>query len=252
MDDDLRPVPKHELRFDIEHALRKARSLWPRKHVHGDHNALRPVADAVVQHLALCGIRCFRNPRSNVARFLDADELARLGRGLDARQAQCPEAAAAIRLLVLTGYRRSEVLNLRRHDIEADAINLRDSKVGPRALPLGQAGRAHIGAPPGARDPEAFLFPRYAEGRGACSLATCWRAVCAHAKLGRLRLHDLRHTTAIQAVMSGENLPLVGMLLGHRRHRTTAGYVHIADAHLVEAVDRVGSLIAEAMHGTHG
>ena len=62
MDDDLRPVPKHELRFDIEHALRKARSLWPRKHVHGDHNALRPVADAVVQHLALCGIRCFRKP----------------------------------------------------------------------------------------------------------------------------------------------------------------------------------------------
>ena len=53
MDDDLRPVPKHELRFDIEHALRKARSLWPRKHVHGDHNALRPVADAVVPDMAI-------------------------------------------------------------------------------------------------------------------------------------------------------------------------------------------------------
>ena len=62
MDDDLRPVPKHELRFDMEHTLRKARSLWPHMHVHGDHNALRPVADAVVQHLALCGIRCFRKP----------------------------------------------------------------------------------------------------------------------------------------------------------------------------------------------
>ena len=62
MDDNLRPVPKHELRFDVEHALRKARSLWPRRHVHGQDNPLRPVANAVVEHLALCGIRCFRKP----------------------------------------------------------------------------------------------------------------------------------------------------------------------------------------------
>ena len=66
-------------------------------------------------------------------------------------------------------------------------------------------------------------------------------------KLGRPRLHDLRHTAASHAVMSGENLPLVGKLLGHRRHRTTAGYAHLADSHLVEAAERVGSIIAAAM-----
>ena len=60
MDDDLRPVPKHELRFDIEPALRKDRSLWPHRHVHGQDNPLGPVAGAVVEHLALYGIRCFR------------------------------------------------------------------------------------------------------------------------------------------------------------------------------------------------
>ena len=49
--------------------------------------------------------------------------------------------------------------------------------------------------------------------------------------------------------MSGENLPQVGKLLGHRRHRTTAGYAHLADGHLVEAAERVGRLIAEAMAG---
>ena len=58
---------------------------------------------------------------------------------------------------------------------------------------------------------------------------------------------DLRHTAASQAVMAGENLPLVGKLLGHRRHRTTAGYAHLADAYLVEAAEKVGSIIAEAM-----
>ena len=64
-----------------------------------------------------------------------------------------------------------------------------------------------------------------------------------------LRLHDLRHTAASQAVMAGEGLPLVGRLLGHSRHRTTAGYAHLADAYLVEAAEKVGAVIAAAMAG---
>ncbi len=188
-----------------------------------------------------------KNPRNNVARFLDADELARLGRALDAHEARWPEAVAAIRLLALTGCRRSEVLNLRWRDIREDAIALEDSKTGPRVVPLGEAARALIEGLPGARKANAFLFPRHAEGRSEWSLTTCWRTVCTDAGVGRLRLHDLRHTAASQAVMAGENLPLVGKLLGHRRHRTTAGYAHLDDAHLVEAAERVGRIIVEMM-----
>ena len=188
-----------------------------------------------------------KNPRNNIARFLDTDELARLGRALDAHEARWPEAVAAIRLLALTGCRRGEVFNLRWRNVGDDALNLNDSKTGPRSVPLGEAARALVAALPGPRDPDAFLFPRHAEGRGDWSLTTCWRAVCEDAKLGRLRLHDLRHTAASQAVMAGENLPLVGKLLGHRRHSTTAGYAHLADGHLVETAEKVGSLIAEAM-----
>ncbi len=188
-----------------------------------------------------------KNPRNRIARFLDTDELARLGRALDAHEARWPEAVAAIRLLALTGCRRSEVLNLRWRNIGADALNLEDSKTGPRAVPLGKAARALIETLPGARDPDAFLFPRHAEGRGIWILTNCWRTACADAKLGRLRLHDLRHTAASQAVMAGENLPLVGKLLGHRRHRTTAGYAHLDDAHLVEAAEKVGGCIAKSM-----
>ncbi len=192
-----------------------------------------------------------KNPRKQVARFLDADELARLGRALDTHETRWPEAVAAIRLLALTGCRRSEVLNLRWRDIGEDAIRLRDSKTGPRAGPLGEAARALIEALPGPRDPDAFLFPRHAEGRGLWVLTNCWRTACADAKLGRLRLHDLRHTAASQAVMAGENLPLVGKLLGHRRHRTTAGYAHLADGHLVEAAEQVGRIIAVQMRMRH-
>ena len=195
------------------------------------------------------GIR--KNPRRDIARFLDAQELARLGHALDAREAQWPEAVAAIRLLALTGCRRGEVLDLRWRDIGEHAINLHSAKTGPRAVPLGEAARAHIEGLPGARNRDGFVFARYAEGRGTYSLAKCWRSVCADAKLGRLRLHDLRHTAASHAVMSGENLPLVGKLLGHRRHRTTAGYAHLADEHLVEAAEQVGSLIADAMSANH-
>ena len=193
------------------------------------------------------GIR--KNPRNHVARFLDTDELGRLGRALDAREAEWPEAVAAIRLLAFTGFRRSEAVNLRWRDIGNDAINLPDSKTGPRAVPLGEAARALIETLPGDRDPNGFVFPKYANGRCQESLVACWRTVCTDAKLGRLRLHDLRHTVASHAVMSGENLPLVGKLLGHQRHRTTAGYAHLADTHLVEAAEKVGSIIAEAMEG---
>ena len=189
-----------------------------------------------------------RNPRNKVARFLDADKLAQVGRALDASEARWPEAVAAIRLLALTGSRRSEVLNLRWQNISDDALNLEDSKTGPRAVPLGASARMLIKALPGSRDPDASLFPRHAEGRGIWVFTNCWRTVCADAKLGRLRLHDLRNTAASQAVMAGENLPLMGKLLDHRRHRTTAGYAHLDDAHLVEAANKIGGIIAEAMN----
>ena len=122
-----------------------------------------------------------------------------------------------------------------------------DAKTGLRSVPVGEAARALIDSLPGLRKPEARLSPRHAEGRGLWILNNCWRTVCADAKLGRLRLHDLRHTGASHAVMSGENLPLVGRLLGHRRHQTTAGYASLADGHLVEAAETVGCFIAAAM-----
>ena len=56
------PVPRDDLKFTVEMALKKARRIWPRKHGPGDHDRFRPVADAIVAHLELCGIRCYRQP----------------------------------------------------------------------------------------------------------------------------------------------------------------------------------------------
>ena len=55
-----RPVSRDDLRFTVEMALRKASKLWPKKRVPGDHDRLRPVAESVVAHFELCGIRCFQ------------------------------------------------------------------------------------------------------------------------------------------------------------------------------------------------
>ncbi len=109
------------------------------------------------------GIR--KNPRNNIARFLDTDEQARLGRALDAREAEWPEAVAAIRLLALTGCRRSEVLDLRWRDIGAESINLPDGKTGPRTVPLGKAARMHIDRLPGSR--RRFCFRAMPKGEAS-------------------------------------------------------------------------------------
>ena len=192
------------------------------------------------------GIRM--NPKRPVARLLDTGELERLGRALDARAAEWPETVAAIRLLALTGCRRGEVLTLRWGDIGQDAIQLADAKAGARAVPLSTPARAILDALPGERHPDAHVFPGHAGGAHRQDLVRVrWHAICADAGIGRARLHDLRHAVASHAVMSGENLPLVGKLLGHRRQATTAGYAHLADDHLVAAAERVGSIIAEAM-----
>jgi len=89
-------------------------------------------------------------------------------------------------------------------------ITLADSKTGPRTVLLGEAAQSVVEALPGPRDPDAFLFPKNAGRDSPTNIVTCWRAVCDDPKLGKSRLHDLRHTAASHAVMSGENLPLAG------------------------------------------
>ena len=64
MDDNYtRPIPRGDLLFTVEMALRKAERFWPKKRLPGDHDRLRPVAEKVVEHMELCGMRCFGRPR---------------------------------------------------------------------------------------------------------------------------------------------------------------------------------------------
>ena len=223
----------------------------------GVANRAMPVLSVMMRMAELWGYRahntnpCKRTRRYRMKpkeRFLTADEMARLNAVLTRDEFWCPHVVAIVRLLMLTGCRFREIAALEWDWIKGKRIHLRDSKTGPRSVPLGEAAQAVVEALPEPRDPDAFLFPRNAGRKSPNNMLVCWRTVCDEAKLGKVRLHDLRHTAASHAVMSGENLPLVGKLLGYRRHETTASYVHLADGHLVETAEKVGSLIAVAMN----
>jgi integrase len=76
-----------------------------------------------------------------------------------------------------------------------------------------------------------------------------WRAVTRRARLEGLRIHDLRHSFASVGAGSGMGLPIVGKLLGHADHATTARYAHLDNDPLRRASNAIGKAVADAMDG---
>ena len=85
------------------------------------------------------GIRRYRQGRSE--RFLTPEEYRRLAAVLDRLEARRPPHVAAVRLLLLTGCRKSEILTLQWRSYREGRLYLRDSKTGPRTVWLCEAAR---------------------------------------------------------------------------------------------------------------
>ena len=157
-------------------------------------------------------------------------------------------AAAALRLLMLTGCRLREVLSLRWDDFDRGSgeLRLRDSKTGARMVALTPAAlcvlsgiRRHRRSPWvfAARDPKQHLT----------ALTAYWHFVRQRAGVEDVRIHDLRHSFASRALALGESLTMIGRLLGHTDVGSTARYAHLArDAERI-AVTRVGDSIEADM-----
>ena len=164
-------------------------------------------------------------------RFLTHEELYRLGQVLEVAPAErlaSPHSAAAIRLLVLTGCRRNEILGLRWEDLdfEAGEMRLADSKTGARVVPMPPPAAkvlADLPRVPG----NPWVFPGRKKGTHQRNLNDSWDRVRKRADLDGVRLHDLRHSFASRALALGEGLPMIGKLLGHRKVQTTARYAHL-------------------------
>ena len=159
-----------------------------------------------------------------------------------------PPAVAAIRLLVLTGCRHSEIVSLRWDDVDrtADELRLPDSKTGPRMIWLAPPARAVLAARPRCSNcPWVFASPC----GGPATVDREWNAIRAAAGLPTLRIHDLRHSHAAVAVGGGEGLCVVAGLLGHADIKTTFGYAHLAEDSVFDAANRVSRGLADMLDG---
>ena len=99
----------------------------------------------------------------------------------------------------------------------------------------------------GSRRKGAFLFPKNAARRSPYNIVRCWHTVRAHAKLGSVRLHDLRHTAASHAVMSGENLRCITLAGIRRSPVVRVGFFHVAAGITVDV-----QLVVEYIEKTRG
>ncbi len=165
-----------------------------------------------------------------------------------------PQAIRALRLLILTGGRKSEIIGLRWENVSLEA--------GRAILPDTKTGRNTLQLPPPAVQLLADASQEQGEPkwgfvvRGAdrtdpeCRLPGIdgpWKVIRKAAGLEGLRLHDLRHAYASVAVASGLSLPMIGALLGHREVKTTARYAHLADDPQKAAADLIAGTIDGAM-----
>ncbi len=183
------------------------------------------------------GIRRYR--RRGRERFLGPDELRRLGAALDGYATRRPLAAAAVRLILLTGCRKSEISNLEWVFYREGKLFLPDSKTGPRTIWLSAPARAVLDALPRIR---REVFPGSRARR--LKLDHHWQAIRNAAGLGDVRLHDCRHTYASIAMLNGESVRAIGELLGHRQPATALKYIHLADANAHAAVEAVAGILS--------
>ncbi len=218
--------------------------------------------------------RLERSPENRWERYLSSEEMARLGEALrraetegvpwvdeepqskhgakpeNRRSIFDPFAVAAIRLLILTGMRPREVLNLEwRHvDFEHGALFLPDSKTGRKTIILGGPALSLLAELPRVEDCPFVIAGRSID-KPRADLNRPWVAVRRYAKLEGVRLYDLRHSFASVGAGASLGLPIIGKLLGHTQPSTTNRYAHLDADPLRHAADAISASIAAALAG---
>jgi integrase len=157
--------------------------------------------------------------------------------------------AAAIRVLALTGARRSEICELRWNEINFDRRVIAlppqrtkmGSKTGGRRIPLNEYAATILRSLERSSD---YVFPKRGDPNSPiCGLQAAWVRLCKAAELGHLRIHDLRHTFASLALDNGENIAAISSVLGHSTIQMTQRYLHVQDCAGGHLAERTGQLL---------
>jgi integrase len=217
------------------------------------------------------------NPTRYVERYAETgtrrafthEELAALGTALrdaEERQEIHPSAILAIRLLALTGMRRSEILGhtmrnrrgaregLRWGDVDLDAgtVTLHDSKTGRQARVIGAAAVELLQAAKpkdaAATDP---VCPGTVQGQPFVGIDKARKRLWKAAGLDGVDLHSLRHAFAsIGAhVDGGRYVGMVAPLLGHghQSRAITERYITSNPEALRPAADAIAAELSRTM-----
>ena len=180
-------------------------------------------------------------------RFLTPEEYRRVGAALREAEAggwMWPPAIAAMRLLMLTGCRKSEILTLRWDDVDRTAGGGgRPGRArGPRMVPLTTpALKVLDGIERVEGNP--WVIPSQKPGICLPDLTYYWNRIKDHAGIEGVRIHDLRHSHASRALALGESLTMIGRILGHSKVGTTARYAHLVHDAEKAAAARTGDSI---------
>jgi len=194
-----------------------------------------------------------RYPSRTITRFLSLSELSRLGetlREIDNERSMHPSVIPAIRFALLTGARKSEVLELKWDwvDFDRSIALLPDSKTGERPLYLSTSAVDVLqsilrieGNP--------FVFPGRNPGDHLHNLRKPFKEILRRASIEDFRIHDLRHTHASYGVKAGLSLHLISKTLGHTQARTSERYAHLDDCPGLLAVERISEEMAAVVNG---
>lgn len=183
-------------------------------------------------------------------RFLSREELSRLLSTLqetEEMEMEKPAVTDAIRLLMYTGCRVGEILELEwaHVDLEQRCLNLPDSKTGKKTVllsaPAVQVLQGAIRLPD-----NRYVIPGKNTGAHLVNIKDPWGRIRARAGIEDVRLHDLRHTFASIGVAAGFSLPMIGKSLGHQNVATTARYAHLQHDPVRMLVEAVGAEILAA------
>ncbi len=155
--------------------------------------------------------------------------------------------ALVLRLLLLTGARKREILHARWENVhlEQRLLTVPLSKSGKaRHIVLSDAAIAVIRAIP-RRSGASWLFPGQTTNRPLSDIYLFWNKVRREIGLEDVRIHDLRHSFASFLVNAGHSLYEVQKMLGHADPRTTMRYAHLGRASLVMAAETVGGMFED-------
>jgi integrase len=199
-----------------------------------------------IEHNPARGIRKPADKRRSFR--LDAEGYRALGEALDAveRRGEHWQAIAVIRLLALTGCRRSEILNLKWSDVDfkSSCLRLGDTKTGASIRPLPAAARAIFVQ---VERNEDYVFPALTRPYKsyASVFPKAWRRIVGTT----YSPHGLRHAYASAAHELGLGELTIKALLGHARLGVTSSYVARVDTLVLGAAEKVASYIDGAITG---